>query len=117
MNKFLIISVLFLFSLSFEANSQNTENIIKVAIPTKYGNFNIIKEEKISKKSSFNNKRQSVETISDVTTKVYALANELEISDLVKKDLSKYKNYDEDIIVVLSFDKMGKMKSYEYKQE
>ena len=117
MNKFFLLFSLFFLSNSFIYNFQDSENHIKIAIPTKFCNFIINKEEKIKAQSIYNNKKQSIENLRDISFKVYALINELKITDKIKKDLSQYKKYDEDLFVVLNFDKSGKIKSYNFQQE
>jgi|LakMenE01Jun11ns_1017448.scaffolds.fasta_scaffold9959352_15 hypothetical protein len=117
MNKFIFHFALFFISTSFISYFQDSESFVKVAVPTKFGNFTINKEEKIKTQSSFNNKKQTIENVREITFRVFVKVNELKITDKIKKDLSQYKNYDEDLFVILSFDKAGKMSNYSFQQE
>lgn len=104
------------FILSCTINSQTTEKKIKVTVPTKFGDFVINIEQQTSVRSTFDNKKQAVIEYSEVSSKTYVMANNLKITDKIKKDLADYKAYDEDINVLFTFNKTGKMIKYEFVQ-
>jgi hypothetical protein len=118
MFKIFSLSFICLFFLSSFVNlSQTTENTINVVIPTSFGDFTIIKEEKITINKKFDNKRQSFNDSKEISSKVYVQVNKLKLTNEVSTDLKDYKNYNEDIYVVLTFDKTGKVLSFKFLQE
>jgi hypothetical protein len=118
MFKIFSLSFICLFILSSFVNlSQTTENTINVVIPTSFGDFTIIKEEKITINKKFDNKRQSFNDSKEISSKVYVQVNKLKLTNEVSTDLKDYKNYNEDIYVVLTFDKTGKVLSFKFLQE
>lgn len=114
-NKFLF-STLWFFII-FTINAQTTENIVSVTVATKFGDYTINKEETITVSSNFDNKKQKVSNVKEVTSRTYVNAHELKVTDKVKKDLSQYKSYDEDLFVILTFDKNGKITKFNFLQE
>ena len=118
MFKIFSLSFICLFFLSSFVNlSQTTENTINVVIPTSFGDFTIIKEDKITIDKKFDNKRQSFKDSKEISSKVYVQVNKLKLPNEVSTDLKEYKNYNEDLYVVLTFDKMGKLLSFKFLQE
>jgi hypothetical protein len=118
MFKIFSLSFICLFFLSSFVNlSQTTENTINVVVPTSFGDFTIIKEEKITINKKFDNKRQSFNDSKEISSKVYVQVNKLKLTNEVSTDLKDYKNYNEDIYVVLTFDKTGKVLSFKFLQE
>jgi hypothetical protein len=118
MFKIFSLSFICLFFLSSFVNlSQTNENTINVVIPTSFGDFTIIKEEKITINKKFDNKRQSFNDSKEISSKVYVQVNKLKLTNEVSTDLKDYKNYNEDIYVVLTFDKTGKVLSFKFLQE
>jgi hypothetical protein len=118
MFKIFSLSFICLFFLSSFVNlSQTNENTINVVIPTSFGDFTIIKEEKITINKKFDNKRQSFNDSKEISSKVYVQVNKLKLTNEVSTDLKDYKSYNEDIYVVLTFDKTGKVLSFKFLQE
>lgn len=96
---------------------KNNDSVTIVKINTSYGAFIITKKEVVKISQTFNNKKQTVESVREVYESITSDISQIKMPANVLKELEQYRSYEEDVQVTLIANNVGKLVMYKFENQ